>query len=110
MAGDNLLLLNKEAGSTKMPWHSVPFEQENQDPAWSASKLPGFYESLTTAAPPTYPPFQFHGHRSRIDWRVLHGIDVDEVVSDPCPLSTGSSCTQQHTALQHFLQPYVVSV
>ena len=65
-----------------MPWQrGLAFEQEYEDPSWSeADKFPPFYESHSKA-PPAQPPFQFHAHRSRIDWRVLHGIDVDEVVS-----------------------------
>lgn len=71
-------------------WESMSFEQENFTPNYRPQStgphyrpqstgpngLPGFYESAAA----THPPFQFHAHRSRIDWRVLHGIDVDEVV------------------------------
>ena len=38
----------------------------------------GYY--ATAKAPPALPGFQFHGQRARIDWRTLHGIDLDEVV------------------------------
>ncbi|KAK9799385.1 hypothetical protein WJX73_009113 [Symbiochloris irregularis] len=59
----------------------MSFDQENFTPNYGPHStgpngLPGFYES----APAAHPTFQFHAHRSRIDWRVLHGIDVDEVV------------------------------
>lgn len=82
-----------------MTWqHSLHSEQENQDPSWfAAGKLPPFYESEDAAGSLTQAPFQFHAHRSRIDWRVLHGVDVDEVVSSlkscSCLMQLAISCS-----------------
>ena len=34
--------------------------------------------------PPPPPPFQFGYKRQPIDWRILHGIDIDRIVSLTC--------------------------
>lgn len=51
--------------------------------------LPMRDQSLTAGAP-VFPAFRFESRRSRIDWRVLHGIDVNPIVSlsrpAPCPM------------------------
>jgi hypothetical protein len=36
--------------------------------------------SAPKAAPPPPPPFKFDAKRCRLDWRMLHGVDVDRVV------------------------------
>jgi hypothetical protein len=46
---------------------------------------------LELDVPITYMPFKFENRRVRIDWRLLHGVDVDKLVG---------STLQQHA--QHF--------
>ncbi len=36
-------------------------------------------QTMVTA--PTFVPFKFEPRRARIDWRMLHGVDVDMIVS-----------------------------
>ncbi|KAG2425377.1 hypothetical protein HXX76_013791 [Chlamydomonas incerta] len=36
--------------------------------------------TMTTA--PTFPPFKFEPRRARIDWRLLHGIDINSMMRD----------------------------
>lgn len=31
--------------------------------------------------PPAFPPFRFEPRRARIDWRLLHGVDINTIVS-----------------------------
>ncbi|GLC59969.1 hypothetical protein PLESTB_001559200 [Pleodorina starrii] len=37
-------------------------------------------QTMTTA--PSFPPFKFEPRRSRIDWRLLHGIDINAMMRD----------------------------
>ncbi|KAG2493967.1 hypothetical protein HYH03_007896 [Edaphochlamys debaryana] len=37
-------------------------------------------QTMTPA--PTFPPFKFEPRRSRIDWRLLHGVDINSMVRD----------------------------
>jgi hypothetical protein len=37
--------------------------------------------------PITYMPFKFENRRVRIDWRLLHGVDIDKLVSGRSSLS-----------------------
>ena len=32
-------------------------------------------------APPTFPAFKFESRKTRIDWRLLHGVDINPIVS-----------------------------
>lgn len=34
-----------------------------------------------SSLPVTYQPFKFENRRLRIDWRLLHGVDINRVVS-----------------------------
>eukprot|EP00798_Chlamydomonas_sp_ICE-L_P015155 gene15155-21221_t len=36
----------------------------------------------TMMVAPTFVPFKFEPRRTRIDWRMLHGVDVDHIVRD----------------------------
>lgn len=36
---------------------------------------------LGCSLPVTYQPFKFDSRRFRIDWRLLHGVDIHKVVS-----------------------------
>lgn len=36
---------------------------------------------LSLELPITYMPFKFENRRVRIDWRLLHGVDIDKLVS-----------------------------
>ncbi|KXZ55055.1 hypothetical protein GPECTOR_3g213 [Gonium pectorale] len=36
----------------------------------------------TMVSAPTFPPFKFEHRRARIDWRLLHGIDINSMVRD----------------------------
>ncbi|GFR48246.1 hypothetical protein Agub_g10109 [Astrephomene gubernaculifera] len=36
----------------------------------------------TMTAAPTFPPFKFEARRARIDWRLLHGIDISAMMRD----------------------------
>jgi hypothetical protein len=35
----------------------------------------------------TYQPFKFESRRSRIDWRLLHGVDINKLVRRGLPAS-----------------------
>jgi zinc finger protein DZIP1 len=35
----------------------------------------------TIAPPPAFQPFRFERRRARIDWRLLHGVDINNIVS-----------------------------
>lgn len=43
---------------------------------------------LSLDLPITYMPFKFENRRVRIDWRLLHGVDIDKLVS---PLRTAGA-------------------
>ncbi|KAG1653769.1 hypothetical protein FOA52_006499 [Chlamydomonas sp. UWO 241] len=43
--------------------------------------LPMRDQSLVGAAP-VFPPFKFEPRRSRIDWRMLHGVDINPIIRD----------------------------
>lgn len=47
-------------------------------------QVPAYYSSLAPQGPQA--PFRFGARRVRIDWRVLHGIDIDRVVSTNQPV------------------------
>ncbi|KAK9806976.1 hypothetical protein WJX72_009222 [[Myrmecia] bisecta] len=53
--------------------------------AWSMSgedfKLPAYYDN-PLAEPVPVKAFHFDSRRTRIDWRILHGVDIDRVVRD----------------------------
>lgn len=42
----------------------------------------------TMQVAPTFAPFKFEHKRTRIDWRLLHGVDINSVVST----GEGSCC------------------
>lgn len=37
-----------------------------------------------SSLPVTYLPFKFENRRLRIDWRLLHGVDITKLVSSNC--------------------------
>lgn len=37
-------------------------------------------QMATTTTAPNFPPFKFEPRRARIDWRLLHGIDINSMV------------------------------
>ncbi len=39
---------------------------------------------LVSPSPPAFQPFRFEPRRARIDWRLLHGVDVNNIVSVLC--------------------------
>lgn len=45
----------------------------------------------TLTAAPTFPPFKFEPRRARIDWRMLHGVDVNYIVSRWMNSASGSA-------------------
>lgn len=44
---------------------------------------------LAQHAPPLYVPFKFDSRRVRIDWRLLHGVDISKLV---CQRAAGWGC------------------
>ena len=65
----------------------------------------GYYSSAKALPSPL--SFQFHGLRTKIDWRVLHGIDVDELV---CLSLCIRACSQRGPAATATQQRGVVHV
>lgn len=64
------------------------------NPLQHSSGARGASADITTAAdgrdqelgldlPITYMPFKFENRRVRIDWRLLHGVDIDKLVGGP---------------------------
>jgi hypothetical protein len=47
-------------------------------------------EQLGMELPITYMPFKFENRRVRIDWRLLHGVDIDKLVS------RNTTCSRTH--------------
>ena len=45
--------------------------------------------------PPTFQAFKFESRKTRIDWRLLHGVDVNPIVSS-APLSLIKNSHQHH--------------
>ncbi|GBF96203.1 hypothetical protein Rsub_08748 [Raphidocelis subcapitata] len=45
-----------------------------------AGSAPVLYASRTTGGAPAVLPFRFDTKRCRLDWRLLHGVDVDQVI------------------------------
>eukprot|EP00198_Chlamydomonas_reinhardtii_P000413 XP_001689748.1 predicted protein [Chlamydomonas reinhardtii] len=39
-------------------------------------------QMATTTTAPNFPPFKFEPRRARIDWRLLHGIDINSMMRD----------------------------
>lgn len=50
-------------------------------------QMPGAVHDL----PVTYQPFKFESRRLRIDWRLLHGVDINKLVC-------GNACRQHPPA------------
>lgn len=46
--------------------------------------IPAFYGPSMSPAPA---PFRFTAHHTRINWQVLHGVDIDKLVSRTSPFS-----------------------
>jgi hypothetical protein len=40
--------------------------------------IPAFYGPAVSPAPA---PFRFSAHQIRINWQILHGVDIDKLVS-----------------------------
>jgi hypothetical protein len=61
--------------------------------AWTSNALclddnswvvPSYSQAKPVAtAAPLAPPFRFENKRVRIDWRLLHGLDLNTLVRDP---------------------------
>lgn len=41
----------------------------------------GGQQMLDSTGAPSFPPFRFDAKRVRIDWRVLHAVDINQLVS-----------------------------
>lgn len=54
-------------------------------------------DQTPAAPPPAFPPFRFEPRRSRIDWRLLHGVDINAIVGD---MLTITGCVA-HMYVQH---------
>ncbi|GAX82377.1 hypothetical protein CEUSTIGMA_g9805.t1 [Chlamydomonas eustigma] len=39
-------------------------------------------QNVTLNAAPTFPAFKFESRRARIDWRLLHGVDINPIIRD----------------------------
>lgn len=39
-------------------------------------------QAMTAVPAPAFPAFRFEPKRARIDWRLLHGVDINSIVSD----------------------------
>ena len=52
-------------------------------------------------APPTFQAFKFEARKTRIDWRLLHGVDINPIVRDraPCGSSTLFRPLPRHVSL-----------
>eukprot|EP00983_Pelagomonas_calceolata_P107029 1159300-Pelagomonas_calceolata.AAC.7 len=52
---------------------------------WGGNDVTGnIDQGLTSpalASQPAFPPFKFEPRRTRIDWRLLHGVDINNIVS-----------------------------
>ena len=42
--------------------------------------IPAFYGPTVSSGPA---PFRFSAHQTRINWQILHGVDIDKLVSTP---------------------------
>lgn len=42
--------------------------------------IPAFYGPTISPVPA---PFRFSAHQTRINWPILHGVDIDKLVSTP---------------------------
>lgn len=54
---------------------------------------------LSLDLPITYMPFKFENRRVRIDWRLLHGVDIDKLVS-PLRTATPAGATTAAAAVR----------
>ncbi len=55
--------------------------------------------TLTTA--PTFPAFKFEARRARIDWRLLHGVDINPIVSKSAHLRHHQrTCNDAHMQIR----------
>lgn len=50
-------------------------------------------QAMTSVPAPAFPAFRFEPKRARIDWRLLHGVDVNSIVSIPPARAHNNSCS-----------------
>lgn len=59
-------------------------------------------DQVTMMPAPSFPPFKFEPRRARIDWRLLHGVDINSIVSRgkegaaPCGVFAGVQPPKQY--------------
>lgn len=41
---------------------------------------PKMDQTMAPPPPPAFQPFRFEPRRARIDWRLLHGVDINNIV------------------------------
>ena len=55
-------------------------------------------DQTTMVAAPTFVPFKFEPRRARLDWRMLHGVDINMIVSNGWGLALPWVCMLPHRA------------